>query len=176
MLVKDATFVFSHLIAHLSTLGYDNSSLYATTYDWRIPPSKLQERDKQFTKMMGVIETAVNINEGRAAYILAHSMGNRLVHYFLCWVKKHHGQEWIDKYVESFIAVGAPWLGSFKTVRSTVVGEKFGLDLFLSDEEGMKICRSTGSMAWLFPLRMDLMNHDECSYIRRSPQSNVTDP
>lgn len=31
MLVRDATSVFSHLIAHLSTLGYDNKSLYAAT-------------------------------------------------------------------------------------------------------------------------------------------------
>ncbi|PRP78239.1 hypothetical protein PROFUN_13849 [Planoprotostelium fungivorum] len=174
MLVKDATVVFSSLISHLSTIGYDSRSLYAATYDWRIPPSKLEERDGFFTKMMGMIEIAIKINGGRKALIIAHSMGNRLTHYFFNWVEKNYGKEWIDRNIETYFAVGAPWLGSPKTVRGTVVGEKFGLDLFLNDEEGSMICRNTGSMPWLFPLRTDLLKYGEIAHMRR--KQNTPDP
>eukprot|EP01117_Protostelium_nocturnum_P011179 TRINITY_DN4058_c0_g1_i2.p1 TRINITY_DN4058_c0_g1~~TRINITY_DN4058_c0_g1_i2.p1 ORF type:complete len:642 (-),score=192.45 TRINITY_DN4058_c0_g1_i2:22-1947(-) len=168
LLVKDATSVFSALIANLAMHGYNNSSLTAATYDWRIPPSKLEERDQHYTRMMATIELLKKMNQGRKVVLIAHSMGNRLVQYFLKWVQKFHGQQWIDDHIDTFVAVGAPWLGSPKAVKGTVVGEKFGLDLFLNEEEGRRLCRATGTMPWLFPLRTQMSSHPFYGYIRRS--------
>jgi hypothetical protein len=99
--------------------------------------------------------------------LMGHSMGNRVIQYFLNWVlhtDPTNGRKWIsnngtqhtscmvddhtgvvtlnaergtDDTVHTFIAVGAPWLGASKTIRALATGEKFGLDAFLSDSEAI---------------------------------------
>ncbi|PRP87710.1 hypothetical protein PROFUN_02410 [Planoprotostelium fungivorum] len=166
LLVRGATCVFSDLINNLTMHGYDSNSLSASTYDWRIPPSKLEERDNHLTKMILNIEMLRKLNGGRKVVLIAHSMGNRLVQYFLTWAEKNHGREWIDANIDTFVAVGAPWLGAPKTVRGAVTGEKFTLDLFLTDAEGQQLCRGVGTLPWMFPLRSSFVGRSHYAYIR----------
>jgi hypothetical protein len=100
--------------------------------------------------------------------VVCHSMGNRYVsllgnfsttkvilstndeilsvfQYFLNYAKKYYGQDWIDKYVHTFYAVGAPFLGATKILRAVVSGERFGLDFFLSTSEAIKFARTVGT-------------------------------
>jgi len=145
--------VWDVLIRHLGKRGYDNKNLKACTYDWRIPPSKLEERDRQFTIMRLQIETLTEMN-GKKVVLIAHSMGNLMCTYFLRWIKRLRGVEWIEKHIEDFISVAAPWLGSPQTVRAAVTGERFGLPAALMAEDmAREIGRNFGSVPWLFPER-----------------------
>ena len=48
--------VFGPIIRALMDVGYDHSNLIACPYDWRLPPSKLEERDGFFSFLKGTIE------------------------------------------------------------------------------------------------------------------------
>jgi hypothetical protein len=71
---------------------------------------------------------------------------NRVFQYFLNYAKKYYGQDWIDKYVHTFYAVGAPFLGATKLLRALVSGERLGLDYFLSTSEALKFARTLGML------------------------------
>ena len=89
--------------------------------------------------------------------VLCHSMGNRTFQYFLQWMKiQEGGQKWIDENIHAFLAVGAPFLGASKTVRSIVSGDQMELNIFLTMEEGRALARASSTLQWLFPIREDL--------------------
>lgn len=162
---KSSSYVQSKVIRNLKALGYDSRNLLAAPYDWRIPPAKLEERDSYFTRLKGMVETAFAANNEQVV-LYGHSMGNRTVGYFLQWVKQDHGgQEWIDKYIGAFLAVGAPWLGSTKVFRGLISGDPMGMDIFLMMEESIVMGHNMASLPWLRPLRLDL-HCDECVRVR----------
>lgn len=77
--------------------------------------------------------------------LLGHSMGVLCTHYFLHWVVAQTGsREWVDTYVDSFIAAGGPWLAAFKSTRATVFGDDMGLGLFVKPQQARPLCRAFG--------------------------------
>jgi len=105
-------------------------------------------RDGYFSTLKINIE-AMARREKKKVVVLGHSMGNRIIQYFLNWVrtinqplagqlafqmnqpiklmidwttqaKLNHGQAWIDQNIHTFVAVGAPFLGAPKSVRGLV--------------------------------------------------------
>lgn len=112
-------------------------------YDWRLPPTKLEERDGAFSLLSCQIEGFVRVNRKRVV-LIGHSMGNMFVHYFLFWAQKHLSQTWINKHVRLFVAMGAPWAGSAKVARSLNTGDAVGLDMLLTYAEGVAFCRRNG--------------------------------
>eukprot|EP01124_Arcella_intermedia_P007606 TRINITY_DN14694_c0_g2_i1.p1 TRINITY_DN14694_c0_g2~~TRINITY_DN14694_c0_g2_i1.p1 ORF type:complete len:582 (-),score=153.21 TRINITY_DN14694_c0_g2_i1:14-1525(-) len=83
--------------------------------------------------------------------VVCHSMGNKLFKYFLSWLGKE-AKSWCDKNIEMWFAVGAPWLGSVKAMRSLISGDCFSLDSFVTKEEAIVVARSSGSMGLLLPI------------------------
>ena len=84
-----ATWVFGHVTNHLTSLPnkpYDKSSLKAATYDWRMPPAFLEERDRYFSNLVRSIEKMYEENGERPVVLLGHSMGCKMGHYFPNWV------------------------------------------------------------------------------------------
>ena len=59
---------------------------------------------------------------------MAHSMGNRCVQYFLHWLKLSD-PSFLDQNIHSFLALGPPFLGAPKTIRSLIVGDAMGLEV-----------------------------------------------
>ena len=150
-LAKSASYVNGHIIEQLGHVGYDSGNLDAATYDWRIPPQKLQERDGYYSQLKSKIEFMREQNKERVV-LMAHSMGNRCTQYFLTWVNENH-PGWTDKNVHAFLALGPPFLGASKSVRAVITGDCCGLDAFLTLEEGRAVNRGLGSVPWLLPIR-----------------------
>jgi hypothetical protein len=44
--LRPGTFIFGKLIKNLIDVGYDKKMLFGCPYDWRLPPQKIEERDK----------------------------------------------------------------------------------------------------------------------------------
>jgi hypothetical protein len=145
---------------------FEPDEIIVAPYDWRLPPSVLQERDNYFLSLKrkstfflvlilwpcdsdgfygwgtnGIficpsVENAMALhgepNDG-GAVVIAHSMGNNVFRYFLAWLKhevgRNHWQEWIDKHISAYFAVGAPLLGSPEAMELLASGITMGLPL-----------------------------------------------
>jgi protoheme ferro-lyase len=103
------------ILLHFLMTGGDSSQQFCCLTHHRIPLHYLEERDGYFTEVKTTIERIVKQNN-TPVVILAHSMGNRVTHYFLNWIKQKFGEEWIKQHVHTFFAVGAPWLGNDMTM------------------------------------------------------------
>ncbi|KAG9149421.1 hypothetical protein Leryth_003380 [Lithospermum erythrorhizon] len=112
--------------------GIEANAIIAVPYDWRLPPSKLEERDLYFHKLKLTFETALKLRGG-PSIVFAHSMGNNVFRYFLEWLKLEIAPkkyiQWLDEHIHAYFAVGAPLLGSTETIKGTLSGYTFGLPL-----------------------------------------------
>ncbi|KAJ6853163.1 phospholipid--sterol O-acyltransferase [Iris pallida] len=132
--------------------GIEANAIIAVPYDWRLPPSKLEERDLYFHKLKLTFETALKLRGG-PSLVFAHSMGNNVFRYFLEWLKleiapKHYIQ-WLDEHIHAYFAVGAPLLGSTETVKAVLAGVTFGLPI--AEGTARLMVNSFASTLWLMP-------------------------
>ncbi|KAH3757413.1 Lecithin:cholesterol acyltransferase [Pelomyxa schiedti] len=149
--VSSLSWVMGPLVECLREFGYTDDNLVACPYDWRLDPECLEMRDAYFTDLKETIQRVVRTT-GNKVCLLGHSMGNRTIQYFLNKVKVEVGQRWIDDHIHEFIAVGAPFLGAPKTIRSLCTGDRFGLDALLEADEALAFSRTLGSSPQLLPL------------------------
>lgn len=157
-IVKAFAALMGPLIDELEDAGLEvGKSIRAFPYDWRVAIPKLEERDGYFTSLMDGIEQLVAA-QGHPAVLLAHSMGCRVAHYFTHWVVSspagvaRGGREWLDKYVNSLVAVAGPFLGATSGTHQYIIpGTVNGLvPAVLSVSGGHTVMRSWGSMFFLF--------------------------
>ena len=121
--------VWSRIIMNLADVGYDSSNMEMFSYDWRLSPDKLEERDGYFTKLKAAIEIAVT-STGEKAQLLSHSMGTNHMFYFLQWVTRKvnvggggGGASWVEKYIAGHISIAGPLLGTPKAMTAILSGE-----------------------------------------------------
>ena len=122
-------FVWGKVIESLGEVGYDANMIHAATFDWRLSPDALEQRDGYFTRLKHSVETLVAIHKVPVA-LLAHSYGDQLVRYFLNWVETPvadggggGGKRWTDAHVAVYVDIAGPMLGIPKTVPSLLSGE-----------------------------------------------------
>jgi len=171
-IIKMFTALMGPLIVQLEEFGYEPvKMLRAFPYDWRCPPSKLEERDGYFSNLMDGIEQLVSSAEGEKCVLVAHSMGCRVGHYFTQWVVTSEagvargGRAWLDKYVHSFVPIGGPFLGACSGTHQYIQpGNVSGLvPAVLSPTDGHAVMRSWGSMPFLFGTG-DILRHQPASH------------
>ncbi len=173
-LVKQFSWVFHHVTKTLMDVGYvEDQDLEAAPYDWRILPSMLETRDSYFSKTMVQIEQMYERNNEAPVVLLCHSIGCKTAHYLLNFAKAKEGQDWIDKYIHTYFPVSDPHLGAPKSMQCTIIGDKMGLDAFLSEEEGLICARSFGSVPWMFPLTIP-QGMPSAAYLQREGVLHVT--
>jgi len=148
-LTEGMSYVFGPVLKLLKSKGYvEGVNLDAAPYDWRLPPIVLQKRDSYFTETMEKITHLYRQSNNSPVIILCHSMGCKAGHYLFNFVRYHlgevDGQNWLDKYIHSYVPVGAPHIGAPKSVRVVMDGETMGLDAFLDHDEGLMLGRSLG--------------------------------
>lgn len=73
--------------------------------------------------------------------LLAHSMGCRCVQYFLHWVSHAH-PSFLAEHIHAFLALGPPFLGAPKTIRSLIVGDAMGLEVSIQEKLAEKVSQS----------------------------------
>lgn len=161
-LTAPLSYVMGPLVENLQQLGYVyGDNLLAAGYDWRLPLHYLEERDGYFTQLKQDIQDMC-VRNNSPVVLMGHSMGNRVIQYFLNWVchtDPTNGRKWISTNVHTFVAVGAPWLGASKTIRALATGEKFGLDAFLTDVEAITFGHRISSTACLLPVGCEKLHH-----------------
>lgn len=106
------------------------------------------------TKVIERVERMYEENDDLPILLVCHSMGAKMGHYFLNFAKKHKGQEWIDKYIHTYMPVGAPHGGVGCAVRTGVTGK--GLDdtvdaLVGNVSDGLQMYRTWSCGNWLMP-------------------------
>lgn len=149
-LVRHPTYVFGPVLEALKKVGYaEGDFLHAANYDWRVAPGVMHTRDNYFEELADQIE---KMDKGAGVAILGHSMGNKIVSYFLRYANVNRGQAWLDRYVHSWISAGAVHLGSPSAARSMLFGDAMGLEAFLKNKEAVIMGRSFSSSLSLFPL------------------------
>ncbi|KAJ9169653.1 hypothetical protein P3X46_017816 [Hevea brasiliensis] len=132
--------------------GIEANAIIAVPYDWRLAPSMLEERDLYFHRLKLTFETAYKLRGG-PSIVFAHSLGNHVFRYFLEWLKleiapKHYNQ-WLDKHIHAYFAVGAPLLGATESVKATLFGNTFGLPI--SEGTARLMSNSFASSLWMMP-------------------------
>ena len=150
-LTNHLSYVFGPVITALKKVGYEEGvNLDAVPYDWRLPPSELEKRDQYFTKTMRKIEEMYDKSGGMPVVLVCHSLGTKTGHYLLDFAHAKD-KEWCNKYVHTYMPVGAPHLGAPKAMRGSITGDKMGLEAFLNDHQALAMGRSFGSTPWLIP-------------------------
>ena len=121
--------VWARLIENLADVGYDGNTMFMASYDWRLSPKKLEERDSYFSKLKVSIELARR-KTGEKACLVSHSMGSNMMIYFLQWVINPvnnggggGGKDWVSKHIKSHINIAGPLLGTPKALTSIFSGE-----------------------------------------------------
>jgi hypothetical protein len=147
---------FAALIEALEQKGYvkednERGNLVAAPYDWRVSPEGLKRaKYDYFNQLKNKIQKQREDSQ-RPVTIIAHSMGNRVTQYFLKWVQKELGEQWIDKNIERYIAVSPPWLGGPLSIRllssddPTVLGKIAIMGL-------KQVVQSYSSVPWTLPV------------------------
>eukprot|EP01126_Amoeba_proteus_P027846 TRINITY_DN27566_c0_g1_i1.p1 TRINITY_DN27566_c0_g1~~TRINITY_DN27566_c0_g1_i1.p1 ORF type:complete len:112 (-),score=26.30 TRINITY_DN27566_c0_g1_i1:68-403(-) len=101
------------------------------------------------------IQTCV-AKKGKPVMLLGHSMGNKMIFYFLCWIENLKGREWIDHHIHTFVSVAAPWIGAPKSLRGLISGEKMGLDAIFNNKDAQRFSRSMDATLFLVPENLEL--------------------
>ena len=114
----------------MADIGYDESLLHMASYDWRMAPQLLEERDNYFTLLMLRIETFKKMT-GERSVLVAHSMGGSMVHYFLNFVEQKQ-LGWVERHIESVLTVGSSALGTPKSYAAQMSMETLELATILN--------------------------------------------
>ncbi|NWZ80561.1 LCAT acyltransferase, partial [Poecile atricapillus] len=131
------------MVQNLVNNGYvRDQTVRAAPYDWRVGP---QEQPEYFQNLKALIEE-MHDEYQRPVFLIAHSMGNLHVLYFLL----QQTQAWKDQYIGGFISLGAPWGGSVKPLRILASGDEQGIPL-MSNIKLREEQRMTTTSPWMFP-------------------------
>eukprot|EP00531_Pseudo-nitzschia_arenysensis_P006332 CAMPEP_0116134330 /NCGR_PEP_ID=MMETSP0329-20121206/10587_1 /TAXON_ID=697910 /ORGANISM="Pseudo-nitzschia arenysensis, Strain B593" /LENGTH=808 /DNA_ID=CAMNT_0003629031 /DNA_START=132 /DNA_END=2558 /DNA_ORIENTATION=- len=177
-IAKQSGWVMAPLLDYcVRTMGYEREkSIDAMPYDWRLAPSINEKRDQYLTKMIARIERMYNENDKLPIVLVCHSMGAKMGHYFLNFAKAHKGQEWLDKYIHTYMPVGAPHGGVGCAVRTGITGK--GLDdmvdaLVGNISDGLQMYRRWSCGNWLMPRMLPNGVFPTC-IVRREGELGVT--
>jgi phospholipid:diacylglycerol acyltransferase len=106
----------------------------------------------------------------KKAVLVSHSMGSQVLFYFFHWVASaqggNGGDDWVDKYIESWINISGCMLGALKGLTALLSGEMrdtaqlnefavYGLERFLCREERANLFRAMPGMSSMLPIGGD---------------------
>jgi len=145
-------------------LGYkEGENLAYIPYDWRLPPSVLHTRYNLWGNMAKTIE---ELDKGNGVALLAMSLGNNAILYFLNFAEKTYGREWLDEHVHAVVQCGAPNLGSPQAIRG-ITDAVFDLPVDIPPVllTMRRMARSIAAGLWMAP--RGITTQEPLFYLRR---------
>lgn len=154
------------ILENLASIGYDPTNSFTAAYDWRLSYANLEVRDQYFTRLMMYIEMAYKTSNQKVV-IVSHSMGSQVMFYFFHWVASAQGgrggDDWVEKYVDSWINISGCMLGALKGLPAVLSGEMkdtaqlnafavYGLERFLNREERAEIFQAMPGISSMLPM------------------------
>ena len=138
--------VFHELINKFEKVGYvDGKNMLGASYDWRYYRfDEYSHKDNWYANTKSLIETAY-ATYGKVV-IISHSMGGLMTYRFLHYV----GSTWATKYIDNWVAMSAPFLGSAKTIAAAFPGDNLGIPI--NDVKIRPMARQIETVALLFPI------------------------
>ncbi|KKA28007.1 hypothetical protein TD95_004844 [Thielaviopsis punctulata] len=158
--------IWSKIFENLASIGYDPTNSYTAAYDWRLSYANLEVRDQYFSRLKAHIENSFH-TQNKKAVLVSHSMGSQVLFYFFHWVASNKGgrggDDWVEKYVDSWINVSGCMLGAVKGATALLSGEMrdtaqlnafavYGLEKFLSKTERAEIFRAMPGISSMLPI------------------------
>ncbi|KAH9485153.1 Phospholipid:diacylglycerol acyltransferase [Psilocybe cubensis] len=159
--------IWSKIVENLAVINYDTNNLFLAPYDWRLSYYNLEERDGYFSKLKTTIES-LRQRQRKKVVVAAHSMGCSV---FLVWtlmlilskwvespLHGNGGSDWVEKHIESHIAIAPTHLGVAKAMAAFLSGEMkdtvqmhpagaYVLERFFSRKERQALFRSWAGSA-----------------------------
>mmetsp|Transcript_41719 Transcript_41719/g.116291 ORF Transcript_41719/g.116291 Transcript_41719/m.116291 type:complete len:605 (-) Transcript_41719:187-2001(-) len=114
--------LWGKLLESAAAIGYNPSNIQMMCYDWRLPYSALERRDRYFTRLRAAIEMLV-VGTGHKAVVIAHSMGASVFIYFMQWVSRVAGPGWVAAHMHAFIPLAGALLGAVGPLGALLSGE-----------------------------------------------------
>ncbi|EDR23478.1 1-O-acylceramide synthase precursor, putative [Entamoeba dispar SAW760] len=140
-IVKRLTHAFHGLIQHLKKQGYvELFDLFGAGYDWRS-----NDVSDQYLKSVKDFIVSGYENTKRKVVIISHSMGAFITYKLLDYL----GKEFCDTYIDKWIPLSAPFLGSGLAIKELLVGENIGLPI--NEKLARDLARSIQSIISLSP-------------------------
>jgi phospholipid:diacylglycerol acyltransferase len=158
--------IWNKILENLATIGYDPTNSYTAAYDWRLSYANLEVRDQYFTRLKMYIELATKVSNKKVV-LVSHSMGSQVLFYFFHWVASESGgnggDDWVEKFVDSWVNISGCMLGALKGLPAVLSGEMkdtaqlnafavYGLEKFLSREERAQIFRAMPGISSMLPI------------------------
>ncbi|EDR24031.1 phosphatidylcholine-sterol acyltransferase precursor, putative [Entamoeba dispar SAW760] len=137
---------FHDLIKKFKKLGYvDGDNMVGASYDWRY--YRYGEYKHKRNWFEDTKELIINTyNKYGKVVVISHSMGGLMFYKFLDYV----GKEFSDKYIDNWIAMSTPFLGSGKAIAAAFPGNNLGLPVRASKLR--PFARRTETVALLLPI------------------------
>ncbi|KAI5817086.1 Lecithin:cholesterol acyltransferase-domain-containing protein [Pyronema omphalodes] len=157
--------IWSKILENLASIGYDPTSAYTASYDWRLAYLNLEVRDQYFSRLKSHIEVAHKLH-GKKVALVAHSMGSQVAHYFFKWVEAEgHGDggpTWVNDHIAAFINISGCMLGAIKGLPAVLSGEMrdtvqlnpvavYGLEKFFGRQERAEINKAMPGISSMLP-------------------------
>ena len=129
----------------------------------------LEKRDMYFSRLKFQVEL-FHRRSGEKTYLMAHSMGSIVAHFFLKWVESplggNGGPAWVDEHVAGFINIAGPLLGVPKTLSALISGEmkdtaelntvlEYIRENLISTSDLLRLFRSFSSLSSMIPKGSD---------------------
>ena len=147
-------------------MGYErDKSIRGAPYDFRLSP---YENEEYFVNLKALVEETYSMNGNKRVILIAHSMGCTYTLYFL----KLQSQEWKDKYIRTFITIGAPFGGAVKALAAISSGE--AISYILSKAKLKEVERSASSTSFLLPVASVFDDRPIMSVIKSGKPVNLT--
>lgn len=125
--------------------GYKRGyNLKGAPYDWRKAPNELYEFYHNLTTL---IEATYYENNGTPVMLIAHSMGNPVLLY---WLNNYVNLTWKEKFIRNFVSLAGVWGGAAKPVRLMTSGDNLDI-IVVKPLTARPYQRSASSTAWLMP-------------------------
>nr|XP_018909704.1 PREDICTED: group XV phospholipase A2-like [Bemisia tabaci] len=126
LITRIGTGYFDDIGKALRKSGYSTKrNLKGAAYDGRYAPPQLEEKYGYFTSLAKLVEQLAN-DSGRKVTLVSHSMGGLIGSHFLT----KQPPEWKDKYINLFVPISTPWLGSPLAVSGFIEGTNFDVPTF----------------------------------------------